>query len=546
MSRRDEECERPRMLRIEVHGLLHDWFDLDDLGDMVKSSGFNITLRENIARYFGVPVEQQALYDEDGLLATTADLRRALQRYAPKLYVYNFSEIGRQLHEKTSAQLAIISQQVAEMQKIHFNGAHSAANMEPQSRTSRSEVVYAVPLQMSNYEAAQDAGKAMKTAEPRPWVPPLQSFPSPEIHEDERNATRTLSGYMTHQRVTDDFVKKDFQPSQVLLANNSWQSCSATTDAAAEAVGSQVSSSPTALAAQVVTVASNTTLASDVRELTEVETWSIGDARRMPVVDAPRVNFDTRVQTASPCTSIPKEGSCQVQSFSPSADKVSSGEAVQVGTGVIKPCTRVPTRIKSVPAEATEPLQFVGTCQVQLPMAEPIVKVDHGPVVQQAPQEHARHEIKACFQACHEAAEGQSGQSGQSFEEFCPQCGNSYLPDAAFCRHCGRKRDCVAISAQAPVARPRGSSLKAAVLQPTQVEAPRVTPSPPRALSPPPSRSPVFAWPQTHLQPLSQMLSPAHSSIPLRQSSHPRTKEDTVYVTATSCMDAAVKDRSWK
>eukprot|EP00435_Cladocopium_sp_Y103_P068389 s935_g31.t1 len=154
------------------------------------------------------------------------------------------------------------------------------------------------PQQKVN-KAAQDAGKAMKTAEPRPWVPPLQSFPSPELHEDERNATRTLSGYVTHQRVTDDFVKKDFQPSQVLLANNSWQSCSATTDAAAEAVGSQVSSSPTALAAQVVTVASNTTLASDVRELTEVETWSIGDARRMPVVDAPRVNFDTRVQTAS-------------------------------------------------------------------------------------------------------------------------------------------------------------------------------------------------------------------------------------------------------
>eukprot|EP00913_Durusdinium_trenchii_P005485 g5113.t1 len=77
-SRRDDEGERPRMLRIEVHGLLHDWFDLDDLGDMVKSSGFNITLRENIARYFGVPVDQQALYDEDGILATTADLRLAL------------------------------------------------------------------------------------------------------------------------------------------------------------------------------------------------------------------------------------------------------------------------------------------------------------------------------------------------------------------------------------------------------------------------------------------------------------------------------------
>ncbi|CAJ1395257.1 unnamed protein product [Effrenium voratum] len=112
---RDDEVtsptsERPRMLRIE-----------EELGDMVKAPGFNVTLRENIARYFGVParkttVSQQAVYDEDGLLATAADLSqklsfcpdllgldldvpfsfavallrtdgRALQRYAPKLYV---------------------------------------------------------------------------------------------------------------------------------------------------------------------------------------------------------------------------------------------------------------------------------------------------------------------------------------------------------------------------------------------------------------------------------------------------------------------------
>eukprot|EP00435_Cladocopium_sp_Y103_P066669 s935_g29.t1 len=136
-----------------------------------------------------------------------------------------------------------------------------------------------------------------------------------------------------------------------------------------------------------------------------------------------------------PCTSIPKEGSCQVQSFSPLADKVSSGETVQVGTGVIKPCTRVPTRIKPVPAEATEPLQFVGTCQVQLPMAEATVKVDHGPLVQQTPQEHARHEIRA-FPQTHESVRQPAANAVQVqsvLEEFCPQCGNSYLPDAAFC-----------------------------------------------------------------------------------------------------------------
>eukprot|EP00913_Durusdinium_trenchii_P018992 g17848.t1 len=98
-------------------------------------------------------------------------------------------------------------------------------------------------------------------------------------------------------------VKKELHtPSEVLGANSktaSWQSCAATTDAAPEAVCSQVSSPPTAMAAQVMTAASNTTLASDTRELTEVETWSLGDARRIRVIDAPRVNFDLNVQTAS-------------------------------------------------------------------------------------------------------------------------------------------------------------------------------------------------------------------------------------------------------
>eukprot|EP00434_Breviolum_minutum_P009597 symbB.v1.2.008449.t1/scaffold429.1/size206233/5 len=164
----------------------------------------------------------------------------------------------------------------------------------------KSEVVYAVPLPCD--EAAQHTGES-KTVESRspsrPWVPPLRSFPSPG-HQDEHPSQTRSPGCVYQRAETDESLKKDFQlGSQALFANRSWQSCSATTDAAAEAVCSQVSSSPTALAAQVVTVASNTTLASDVRELTEVETWSLGDARRIRVVDAPRVNFDPKVQAAS-------------------------------------------------------------------------------------------------------------------------------------------------------------------------------------------------------------------------------------------------------
>jgi len=118
--------ERPRMLRVEVNGLLHDWFDVDELGDMVKAPGFSTTLRENIARYFGVPVKCQAVYDEDGLLATAADFSRALHRYAPKLYVYNLEEMGAQLREKTSEQLAKIDAEV-ELTRRHFNPRNAVA-----------------------------------------------------------------------------------------------------------------------------------------------------------------------------------------------------------------------------------------------------------------------------------------------------------------------------------------------------------------------------------------------------------------------------------
>eukprot|EP00913_Durusdinium_trenchii_P022467 g21104.t1 len=57
-----------RMLRVEVRGLLHDWFDVADMGDFIRSPQFAGTLRENVARYFGVPVERQAIYDEAAAL----------------------------------------------------------------------------------------------------------------------------------------------------------------------------------------------------------------------------------------------------------------------------------------------------------------------------------------------------------------------------------------------------------------------------------------------------------------------------------------------
>lgn len=112
------------MLRVEVNGLLHDWFDVDEMGDFVRSAAFASTLRENIARYFGVVLEKQAIYDEDGLLTTGADFSRALQRVNPKLYVYDVTEMGTELRDRTVEELEMIDAEVEQSWR-HF-GARTA------------------------------------------------------------------------------------------------------------------------------------------------------------------------------------------------------------------------------------------------------------------------------------------------------------------------------------------------------------------------------------------------------------------------------------
>eukprot|EP00434_Breviolum_minutum_P001792 symbB.v1.2.001587.t1/scaffold88.1/size340390/22 len=94
-----------RMLRVEVRGLLHDWFDVADMGDFIRSPQFAGTLRENVARYFGVPIERQAIYDEDGLLTSCADYSRALQRFYPKLFIYDLEEMGPDLRARAVEEL---------------------------------------------------------------------------------------------------------------------------------------------------------------------------------------------------------------------------------------------------------------------------------------------------------------------------------------------------------------------------------------------------------------------------------------------------------
>lgn len=102
----------PRVLRVDVGGTLHDWFDVEEMSDFIRSQAFVGTLRENVARYFGVAVERQAIYDEDGLLTTSADFSRALQRVAPKLYVYDVNEMAPELRERTVEELQALDAEV--------------------------------------------------------------------------------------------------------------------------------------------------------------------------------------------------------------------------------------------------------------------------------------------------------------------------------------------------------------------------------------------------------------------------------------------------
>mmetsp|Transcript_29483 Transcript_29483/g.67945 ORF Transcript_29483/g.67945 Transcript_29483/m.67945 type:complete len:503 (+) Transcript_29483:171-1679(+) len=106
-----------RMLRIEHKGQAYDWFNLDELSDVVRMNDFANTLRENVAHYFGVPTEWQAIYDEEGLLVTGVDFSRALQSVRPWLRVYDIREMMPDFREQTALKLATVSSEVTRLQR---------------------------------------------------------------------------------------------------------------------------------------------------------------------------------------------------------------------------------------------------------------------------------------------------------------------------------------------------------------------------------------------------------------------------------------------
>jgi hypothetical protein len=105
------------MLRIEYKGQPYDWFNLDEMGDIVRTIDFSNTLRENITHYFGVPYEYQAIYDEEGLLTSMLDFARALRSVRPWLRIYDAREMMPELKERTARQLEEIQAEVTRSQR---------------------------------------------------------------------------------------------------------------------------------------------------------------------------------------------------------------------------------------------------------------------------------------------------------------------------------------------------------------------------------------------------------------------------------------------
>ncbi|CAD7951701.1 unnamed protein product [Amoebophrya sp. A120] len=74
-----ETASNSRTLRIQCGDKLFDWFDVDEEQEIISAPDVLKILKENVAHYFKVPVENQVLFDEEGVIATKTDLRRSFK-----------------------------------------------------------------------------------------------------------------------------------------------------------------------------------------------------------------------------------------------------------------------------------------------------------------------------------------------------------------------------------------------------------------------------------------------------------------------------------
>ncbi|CAE7408495.1 sna41 [Symbiodinium natans] len=551
-----------------VHGLLHDWFDVDEMADVVKASGFSITLRENIARYFGVPVAEQAIYDEDGLIATAADLSRALQRYAPKLYVYNVNEIGTQLREKTSEQLQLIDREV-ERTRRSFHGRQVFVETPVDRPDSRPLALGAQELR-SVVRPSQDPAP---TREPPAVVAQVARTPgslASSVPSRERLVQRLGEALADAEEV--EIPTRQTTPSGAVDASRITTAAHFMSEEIPLALPAQPAAPPLAASG------SNTTLAGGAEsDITEIETWSIGDYRR--------VHFPASIEAglAQPAATVASQEKLRV-SASPCVHKtvavpltsITSGgvsiSASSASTGLSSRTSlaraAAPRVLEPAPttAPAQGPLQFVGQCQVQLPSSAAQGEAQPPPL----PRVEARVEPIPLGPRVEARVSGE--------EDHCPACGTIFLPDSAFCRHCGRKRYQEGSQltprvsrAQAqvatmtrncsegprslsppmrPLSAPRGAASRetlpwtpspAAHGCPSFVFQPSVPSSPPPMASQPvtPGRPSILRAVSPPVRPLQPL--PLNSPAIRRSASGPKSKGDTVYVAQNSCRNATVR-----
>ncbi|CAE7172995.1 unnamed protein product [Symbiodinium microadriaticum] len=107
---------KERMLRVEFKGQPYDWFSLDDMGSLIQSEEFASTLKENINHYFNVPFDEQAVFDDEGILVSPLDFKRALQHPRPYFRVFNLYQLPRHLQEQTVEKLATLAGEVSRLQ----------------------------------------------------------------------------------------------------------------------------------------------------------------------------------------------------------------------------------------------------------------------------------------------------------------------------------------------------------------------------------------------------------------------------------------------
>eukprot|EP00931_Biecheleriopsis_adriatica_P047512 TRINITY_DN27397_c0_g1_i2.p1 TRINITY_DN27397_c0_g1~~TRINITY_DN27397_c0_g1_i2.p1 ORF type:complete len:491 (-),score=68.01 TRINITY_DN27397_c0_g1_i2:16-1281(-) len=152
------------------------------MGDFIRSPQFAGTLRENVSRYFGVPLERQAIYDDDGLLTTCADFSRALQKAYPKLYVYDTDQMGPELRAKAMDELRQLDAEVEQSWRQFGSGAKAASQGLVSDSLTRSREASSITVVERSYEEGGSGGPGWQRAESH-TVLPAAMVPSPACKE---------------------------------------------------------------------------------------------------------------------------------------------------------------------------------------------------------------------------------------------------------------------------------------------------------------------------------------------------------------------------